>query len=131
MQVLRLLIRLYAGVPSPDYLTICQCLMFLDDAAEVRGRLTTGCSLAGPARRCGKPRRRPSAHPWYTPPHLPTHLQVAQILHTLLGGGEDQALMAFQIGFDLVEAELQSFLIKASLVGAWLVVGGRMLACWE
>ncbi len=34
-QVLRLVVRLYEGVPQPDYAAICQCLMFLDDADEV------------------------------------------------------------------------------------------------
>ena len=34
-QVLRLLIKLYESVDSPDWASICQCLMFLDDAAEV------------------------------------------------------------------------------------------------
>lgn len=34
-QVLRLLIKLYESVESPDWVSICQCLMFLDDAAEV------------------------------------------------------------------------------------------------
>ena len=35
MQVLRLAIRLYESVPSPDWLGICQCLTFLDDVPEV------------------------------------------------------------------------------------------------
>lgn len=34
-QVLRLLVRLYKSVSEPDYLSISQCLAFLDDAAEV------------------------------------------------------------------------------------------------
>jgi hypothetical protein len=34
-QVLRLLIRLYEECEQPDYVVICQCLMFLDDAPEV------------------------------------------------------------------------------------------------
>lgn len=29
------MIRLCEGVPDPDWLSICQCLMFLDDAQEV------------------------------------------------------------------------------------------------
>jgi 26S proteasome regulatory subunit N2 len=33
--VLRLLIRLYEECDQPDYVVICQCLMFLDDAPEV------------------------------------------------------------------------------------------------
>ena len=34
-QVLRLLIRLYEGVESPDWVSIAQCLLFLDDTPEV------------------------------------------------------------------------------------------------
>ena len=34
-QVLRLVVRLYEGVPQPDYAAICQCLMLLDDWQEV------------------------------------------------------------------------------------------------
>ncbi|KAL3681206.1 hypothetical protein R1sor_024162 [Riccia sorocarpa] len=33
--VLRLLVRIYQSQPSPDYLSICQCLMFLDDSSTV------------------------------------------------------------------------------------------------
>ncbi len=33
--MLRLVIRLYESVPSPDWLGICQCLTFLDDVQEV------------------------------------------------------------------------------------------------
>ncbi|GLC33568.1 hypothetical protein PLESTF_001799400 [Pleodorina starrii] len=68
-QVLRLVIRLYETVQSPDWVDICQCLMFLDDAPEV-----------------------------------------ARILNRLLQAGEEEELLAYQIGFDLVENELQSFL---------------------
>lgn len=35
LQVLRLLIRAYTAATNPDYVEICQCLMFLDDAPEV------------------------------------------------------------------------------------------------
>lgn len=34
-KVLRLLIKLYESVPNPDWVNICQCLMFLDDSQEV------------------------------------------------------------------------------------------------
>ncbi|KAG2490998.1 hypothetical protein HYH03_010670 [Edaphochlamys debaryana] len=68
-QVLRLVIRLYEGVDSPDWVDICQCLMFLDDAPEV-----------------------------------------AKILNRLIQGSEDEELLAYQVAFDLVENELQSFL---------------------
>ncbi|WIA09523.1 hypothetical protein OEZ85_008919 [Tetradesmus obliquus] len=71
-QVLRLLIRLYEECEQPDYVVICQCLMFLDDAPEV-----------------------------------------AKILNKLLSSGrEDDVLLAYQIAFDLVDNELQSFIIK-------------------
>ena len=33
--MLRLVVRLYEGVPQPDYAAICQCLMLLDDWQEV------------------------------------------------------------------------------------------------
>ncbi len=62
--MLRLLIRLYESVESPDWVSICQCLMFLDDAAEVakilerllkgsevRSRASVLCKLAGRAGR--------------------------------------------------------------------------------
>ena len=34
-QVLRLLVKLYEAAPEPDWASICQCLMFLDDGPEV------------------------------------------------------------------------------------------------
>eukprot|EP00878_Enallax_costatus_P016138 GHUV01016927.1.p1 GENE.GHUV01016927.1~~GHUV01016927.1.p1 ORF type:complete len:517 (+),score=185.18 GHUV01016927.1:207-1757(+) len=71
-QVLRLLIRLYEECDEPDYVVICQCLMFLDDAPEV-----------------------------------------SKILSRLLNSNKpDDVLLAYQIAFDLVENELQSFVIK-------------------
>lgn len=33
--MLRVLIRLYESAPTSDWVSICQCLMFLDDAPEV------------------------------------------------------------------------------------------------
>lgn len=41
LQVLRLLIKLYESVPNPDWVNICQCLMFLDDSQEVAKILHT------------------------------------------------------------------------------------------
>ncbi|XP_021750588.1 26S proteasome non-ATPase regulatory subunit 1 homolog A-like [Chenopodium quinoa] len=38
-EVLRLLVRVYQKLPSPDYLSICQCLMFLDQPEVVAGIL--------------------------------------------------------------------------------------------
>jgi len=68
-QVLRLLVRLAESSPTPDWVEVCQCLMFLDDAPRV-----------------------------------------AAILGRLMEGGEDDALVAYQAAFDLVENEMQSFL---------------------
>ncbi|XP_050372736.1 26S proteasome non-ATPase regulatory subunit 1 homolog A-like [Argentina anserina] len=71
-EVLRLLVRVYQKLPSPDYLSICQCLMFLDE--------TEG---------------------------------VATILEKLLRSeNKEDALLAFQIAFDLVENEHQAFLLN-------------------
>ncbi|KAK6122822.1 hypothetical protein DH2020_043436 [Rehmannia glutinosa] len=70
--VLRLLVKIYQQLPSPDYLSICQRLMFLDEPEGV-----------------------------------------ASILEKLLRSeNEDDALLAFQIAFDLVENEHQAFLLK-------------------
>lgn len=71
-QVLRLLVKVYQKLPSPDYLSICQCLMFLDEPEGV-----------------------------------------ASILEKLLRSeNKDDALLAFQIAFDLVENEHQAFLLS-------------------
>lgn len=71
-EVLRLLVRVYQKLPSPDFLSICQCLMFLDQPEGV-----------------------------------------ASILEKLLRGEEkDDALLSFQIAFDLVENEHQAFLLN-------------------
>ncbi|XP_043719493.1 26S proteasome non-ATPase regulatory subunit 1 homolog A-like isoform X2 [Telopea speciosissima] len=71
-EVLRLLVNIYQKLPSPDYLSICQCLMFLDKPEEVAG-----------------------------------------ILEKLLQSeNKDDALLAFQIAFDLVENEHQAFLLN-------------------
>ncbi|KAK8684929.1 hypothetical protein V6N13_040943 [Hibiscus sabdariffa] len=70
--VLRLLVKVYEKLPSPDYLSICQCLMFL-----------------------------------YEPEG------VANILEKLLRSeNKEDALLAFQIAFDLVENEHQAFLLN-------------------
>ncbi|XP_042487492.1 26S proteasome non-ATPase regulatory subunit 1 homolog A-like, partial [Macadamia integrifolia] len=71
-EVLRLLVNIFQKLPSPDYLSICQCLMFLDKPEEVAG-----------------------------------------ILERLLRSeNKDDALLAFQIAFDLVENEHQAFLLN-------------------
>ncbi|ESR34135.1 hypothetical protein CICLE_v10004239mg [Citrus x clementina] len=71
-EVLRLLVKVYQKLPSPDYLSICQCLMFLDEPEGV-----------------------------------------VSILEKLLRSeNKDDALLAFQIAFDLVENEHQAFLLN-------------------
>lgn len=72
VQVLRLLVKVYQKLPSPDYLSICQCLMFLDEPEGV-----------------------------------------ANILERLLRSEDkDDALLAYQIAFDLIENEHQAFLLN-------------------
>ncbi|GLT68610.1 hypothetical protein SLA2020_408220 [Shorea laevis] len=71
-EVLHLLVNVFQKLPSPDYLSICQGLMFLDDPEGV-----------------------------------------ASILEKLLQSeNKDDALLAFQIAFDLVENEHQAFLLN-------------------
>ncbi|KAJ7955592.1 26S proteasome non-ATPase regulatory subunit 1-like [Quillaja saponaria] len=72
LEVLRLLVKVFQKLPSPDYLSICQCLMFLDEpegVATILGKL-------------------------------------------LLSENKDDALLAFQVAFDLVENEHQAFLLN-------------------
>jgi 26S proteasome regulatory subunit N2 len=70
--VLKVLVKLYtvSGTVS-DYVSVCTCLMFLED-----------------------------------------HSAVAKILDQLLMGSDDDCLIAYQIGFDLFENEIQQFLLK-------------------
>ncbi|KAL5221940.1 hypothetical protein ABZP36_026653 [Zizania latifolia] len=70
-EILRCLVKIYQTLPNPDFLSICQCLMFL-----------------------GEPET------------------VGNILGKLLSGSKDDALLAFQIAFDLVENENQAFLLS-------------------
>ncbi|XP_042064909.1 26S proteasome non-ATPase regulatory subunit 1 homolog A-like [Salvia splendens] len=72
LEVFRLLVKIYQQLPSPDYLSMCQRLMFLDVPEGV-----------------------------------------ASILEKLLRSeNADDALLAYQIAFDLVENEHQAFLLK-------------------
>uniref|UniRef100_A0A0D9X5I3 26S proteasome non-ATPase regulatory subunit 1 homolog n=1 Tax=Leersia perrieri TaxID=77586 RepID=A0A0D9X5I3_9ORYZ len=70
-EILQCLVKIYQTLPNPDYLSICQCLMFL-----------------------GEPQT------------------VGNILSKLLSGSKDDALLALQIAFDLVENENQAFLLN-------------------
>ncbi|CDO99454.1 unnamed protein product [Coffea canephora] len=71
-EVQRLLVRVFQKLPSPDYLSICQLLMFLDGPEDVAG-----------------------------------------VFEKLLRSeNKDDALLGFQIAFDLVENEHQAFLLK-------------------
>ena len=70
-EVLRLLVKNYQALQQPDYLSICQCLMFLDNSEAV-----------------------------------------AIILDKLLRGDKNDALLAYQVAFDLFENEYQKFLLN-------------------
>ncbi|RWR87212.1 26S proteasome non-ATPase regulatory subunit 1 A-like protein [Cinnamomum micranthum f. kanehirae] len=45
-EVLRLLVKEYQRLPSPDYLSICQCLMFLDELKVLLAYWKSFCNLA-------------------------------------------------------------------------------------
>eukprot|EP00741_Cyanophora_paradoxa_P005709 tig00000903_g5533.t1 len=70
-KVLEVVVKLHRAQAEPDYVAICQCFMFLDDAAAV-----------------------------------------ADVLNTLVKAGGDEALLAYQVAFDLCDNELQQFLIS-------------------
>ena len=67
--ILRLLVRIYSNLSTPDYVNVVQCLIYLDEPE-----------------------------------------QVASVLETLVRGSN--ALMAYQLGFDLYESATQQFLLK-------------------
>lgn len=72
LQVQRLLVKVFQKLPCPDYLSICQLLMFLDEPEDVAG-----------------------------------------VFEKLLRSeNKEDALLAFQIAFDLVENEHQAFLLN-------------------
>ncbi|GBG66879.1 hypothetical protein CBR_g72635 [Chara braunii] len=70
-QVLKTIVKLFQSVQAPDYVNICQCLMFLDDPAGV-----------------------------------------ASTLDQLARGDVNDALLAYQVAFDLFENEFQQFLLN-------------------
>jgi len=70
-QLLKTLVRLYRALATPDYVQMCQCLIFLDEP-----------------------------------------LAVADILKKLSAGSSADALMAYQIAFDMYESATQQFLSR-------------------
>jgi len=68
-ELLRVLVKLYKGLKTPDYVQMCQCLIFLDQP-----------------------------------------MAVADVLEKLSKGSSADALMAYQIAFDLYESATQQFL---------------------
>ena len=70
-QLLRTLVRLYRALSTPDYVQMCQCLIFLDEP-----------------------------------------LSVADVLEKLSAGTPTDALMAYQIAFDMYESATQQFLCR-------------------
>lgn len=96
-QVLRLLVQIYQRLPSPDFLSICQCLMFLDESEAVANILVKLLKSSNKV--------RVIFCPWF----LQKDLESAFINGKFL---QDYALLAFQIAFDLVENEHQAFLLN-------------------
>ena len=70
-QLLRTLVRLYRALSTPDYVQMCQCLIFLDEPSSV-----------------------------------------ADVLEKLSAGSPADALMAYQIAFDMYESATQQFLSR-------------------
>lgn len=68
-ELLRTLVKLYRELEKPDYVQMCQCLIFLSDPNSV-----------------------------------------AEVLESLSQGSADEALMAYQIAFDMYESATQQFL---------------------
>lgn len=148
LQVLRLLIRLYEECEQPDYVVICQCLMFLDDAPEVAKILNKLLSSGREVRRqhssssssdsmCLGMDAGITAIPALLLAFM-NQMQLCRHRHSSLVSGsstqsltvcrllavaaaavvpmmcmlQDDVLLAYQIAFDLVDNELQSFIIK-------------------
>ena len=84
-EIMRILARLYHGLEQPEYSTVCQCLLYLDEPKEV-----------------------------------------AAILKSLIASAhdDDDALMAYQVAFDLCESENQRFLLGVYHELARLARGG-------
>jgi len=70
-ELLRVLVKLYKGLKTPDYVQMCQTLIFLDEP-----------------------------------------MAVADVLEKLSKGTDGDALMAYQIAFDLYESATQQFLSR-------------------
>eukprot|EP00954_Amorphochlora_amoebiformis_P010347 808389-Amorphochlora_amoeboformis.AAC.1 len=70
-KILNVLVQLYKGLNIPDYLNMCQCLLFLNDPEEV-----------------------------------------AKTLDKLIRGDANDAVMAYQVAFDLNENQNQPFLLR-------------------
>merc|ERR1712142_531050 len=70
-QLLTTLVKLYRALSTPDYVQMCQCLIFLDEP-----------------------------------------LSVADVLEKLSAGSPADALMAYQIAFDMYESATQQFLSR-------------------
>lgn len=97
LQVVQLLVKLYQKMASPDYLSICQCLMFLNDpegVAEILEKLLLSDDKV----------------------HFSVHLGFNVLfffaifwLIYISPASQDDELLAFQIAFDLVENEHQAF----------------------
>lgn len=91
-QVLHLLIKLFTSLPSPDYFSITQCFVYLNDPVLAANLLTSLLHLSPPN----------------TP--LPADHVVAS---------NEAVLTAYQIAFDLAETATQDFLfvVRGALIG--------------
>ncbi|KAL8279340.1 hypothetical protein RQP46_008152 [Phenoliferia psychrophenolica] len=91
-EVLELLIRLFSSLPAPDYFSICQCFVYLNDPKLASTLLATLLNLEGPS----------------------TSTAIASP-----AASDENILTAYQIAFDLAETATQEFLevVRATLKG--------------
>ncbi|BGP13392.1 proteasome regulatory particle base subunit [Rhodosporidiobolus nylandii] len=96
-EILHLLITLFESLPSPDYFSITQCFVYLNDASLASSLLTRLLALS-PSSASSSPAAEPS---------------------------EDDILTAYQIAFDLAETATQEFLsiVRSSLAAPSPVEG--------
>ena len=116
MQVLRLLIKLYESVENPDWVSISQCLLLLDDAPEVAKvieRLLKGTEVCPGA----------TLLLFVSQSMLPALAREYKVSCELCSGlprhvllivniMQDDVLLAYQLCFDLFENESQAFNFK-------------------
>jgi hypothetical protein len=95
--VLKILVDLHFSLPEADYLSIVQCLVFLDDQARVAEILNT--LIRGDDVRCLFSSYQNNIF----------FLMLCKLFRSFLTVLQDKLLLAYQIAFDLCEISTQQF----------------------